>query len=108
MNTETTELPAEKDLFTNEEIFNYTEASTGQRFLNYLIDAIFIQFAVGTLTGYALGFLINAIDNDAVYLFFSNENSLSYLASLYFIGFINYLLYYTFARKYLKGILLEN
>ena len=103
MNTETTEIPAEEHLFSDEEVFNYTEASTGQRFLNYLIDAIFMQYAVGTLTGYALGFLINAIDEDSLYQFFSDENSLSYVASLYFIGLINYLLYYTFCEKIFKG-----
>ena len=35
----------------------YTEASQGQRFLNWLIDNLFMRFALNYAIGYAVGYL---------------------------------------------------
>ena len=39
----------------------YTEASQGQRFLNWLIDNLFMRFALNYAIGYAVGYLLLAI-----------------------------------------------
>ena len=49
MHTETTEPSLEQHLFSDEELFAPEEASTGQRFLNYLVDGLLMQYGLGCL-----------------------------------------------------------
>ena len=51
MNTETNIAETSADIFNEEDIVQYADASTGQRFLNYLIDVILMQYGLGWLTG---------------------------------------------------------
>jgi len=43
VNVETNTQDTQQDLFTEQELFNYEQASVGQRFLNYLIDGLVMQ-----------------------------------------------------------------
>ena len=103
MQTETTEPNLEQHLFTDEELFAHQEASTGQRFLNFFVDGLIMQYGLGLLTGFILVYVFVAIDEDMAYSFFSDENSVNFLLSTYLISIVNYLMYYTFCEKLFKG-----
>jgi len=104
MNTETNVQDTHQDLFTQEEIFNYEQASTGQRFLNYLIDILFMQYGLSYLTGMVVARLVYAISPQMAYdLFVVRQDSIDLIGALYLVGILNYLLYYTICEKAFKG-----
>ncbi len=103
MHTETTEPVLEQHLFADEELFTHEEASTGQRFLNYLVDGLIMQYGLGMLTGYLVVSTAIAIDEDTAYSLFGNESSASFIFSTYLISIVNYLVYYTFCEKLFQG-----
>jgi hypothetical protein len=47
MNTEIVQ-DQQQDIFTEQEVFNYEQASVGQRFLNYLIDGLLMQYGLSS------------------------------------------------------------
>lgn len=99
--TETNTHETEQHLFTEQDVFNYVEASTGQRFLNYLIDALVMQYGLGIVSGYLLARLVVAISPEAAYV--ARSESFDILASYYLLAIFNYLIYYTFCEKLFKG-----
>jgi uncharacterized RDD family membrane protein YckC len=94
-----------QDLFTQEDLYSYEDASTGQRFLNLVIDVLFMQYGLGFLTGYLAGLLFSAVFPEDRGSFFQ-EGSFALFAFLYFVSILNYLIYYTFCEKVFKGITL--
>jgi uncharacterized RDD family membrane protein YckC len=106
MNLETNVQPVQEqqDLFTDQEIFSYEHASTGQRFLNYLIDALFMQYGLSFLTGMILAKILLAISPETAYdLFVTRKDSFDVLAAFYLVGILNYLIYYTICETAFKG-----
>lgn len=99
----TVPLQEEQHLFSEEELFQYQEASTGQRFLNFLIDAVVMQYGLGFLTSYLIINTFVFISPDTATSMFSEGNSWSFLLATYIIGIANYLVYYTFCEKVFKG-----
>lgn len=81
----------------------YTEASTGQRFLNFLIDNLLMRFGLSYLTGTFIGYLLVSIDPDFAYRLFSDESSWNLILISYIFGIFNYLIYYTFCEKIFRG-----
>ncbi len=101
MNTETNTQP---DLFTEEEIFNYQQASVGQRFLNYLIDGLLMQYGLSFITGILIAKIMLAISPELAYDWFvERSESLDVLASFYLVSIVNFLIYYTICEKAFKG-----
>lgn len=99
--TNTTEL---QDLFTEEELFSYQPASTGQRFLNYIIDGVAMQYGLSFATGMVIARIIIAISPDTAYdMFVTRQNSWEILFSFYLVSILNFLIYYTFCEKVFKG-----
>jgi uncharacterized RDD family membrane protein YckC len=94
-----------QDLFTQEDLYSYEDASTGQRFLNLVIDVLFMQYGLGFLTGYLAGLLFSGVFPEDRGSFFQ-EGSFALFAFLYFVSILNYLIYYTFCEKVFKGITL--
>lgn len=104
MNTETSVPETSPDLFTREEVLNYEEASTGQRFLNYIIDALVMQYGLSYLTGMIVARIVYAISPQTAYdLFIVRQDSFDLIAAFYLVGLLNYLLYYTICEKAFKG-----
>lgn len=96
-------VPAEgqQDLFENH--IEYTQASKGTRFLNFLIDFLFMRFVLSYATGYLLGYLLLALAPDLLYALVGDEKSLEYYLLALVLGWINYLIYYTFCEAAFKG-----
>ena len=104
MNIETTTAETNTDIFNEEDIIQYADASTGQRFLNYLIDVILMQYGLGWLTGTLLvKFLLVVSPETAYSLFGGDESSIEIVLATYMISILNYLIYYTFCEKLFRG-----
>ena len=87
------------DLFEEGEFIEYTEASKGQRFLNYLVDYFIMYFVVAYGTSYILMQILLAASPTAAYnLFNGNEVFASYIIALF-----NHLLYYTCCENFFRG-----
>jgi uncharacterized RDD family membrane protein YckC len=86
-----------------ESFVQYEQASTGQRFVNLLIDNLVMNFGLSFLTGMVIGYILQVIAPDFLYRFVYEKNTLDVLAVNYMAGILNYLLYYTVCEKAFKG-----
>jgi uncharacterized RDD family membrane protein YckC len=86
----------------NEQI-TYTYASTGQRFLNFLVDNVLMNYGLSYLTGTATGFLIATFFPGYAAKISSSSNNFDLLLLGCIIALINYLVYYTICEKAFKG-----
>jgi len=98
--TEQPDLLSEESLALNQFVY----ATQGQRFLNWLIDNLLMQYGLSYLTGMAIGFLIVILAPD----FFENianegEMSGPILLLTFLIIYLNYILYYTICERLFKG-----
>jgi uncharacterized RDD family membrane protein YckC len=91
-----------QDLFTEKEFITYTEASTSQRFVNYFIDSLFMQYAVAFGTTFLLAKVLITASPDAFYSFFGEGDDMPLLTT-YAIALLNHLLYYTICEKAFRG-----
>jgi len=86
-----------------ESFIQYTEASTGQRFLNFLIDNLVMRYGLSYITGLFVGYLLVTVAPDFTYQLFTNEGSWGFLLLAYILGIFNYIIYYTFSEKLFRG-----
>ena len=94
----------QQDLFTEGELFNYEQASTGQRFLNYLIDGVLMQYGLSFITGIIIAEIVNAISPETAYKWFvERSDSSDFIISFYLVAIVNFLIYYTICEKAFKG-----
>lgn len=84
-------------------IQQFESASTGQRFLNFLIDNLLMQFGIGYLTGTIVGYFLNNFFPELAYDFAMNSSQFNIFLLSYVISILNYILYYTFCEKLFKG-----
>jgi uncharacterized RDD family membrane protein YckC len=102
MNIEPIVQEPQQDLFAEQDIYQYVHASTGQRFLNWLIDNLLMSYGLGWITGYTVGaFLAKFFPN--FYLNMVISKGFEWYLTLYLIAFCNYIIYYTFCEKVFKG-----
>lgn len=87
----------EEDILLNQ----YEYASTGQRFLNYLIDNLFMNYGLSYITGYAVGVVIASLFPEFAAGFQEDRLSLTLVALT--VSIFNYLLYYTLCEKLFNG-----
>jgi uncharacterized RDD family membrane protein YckC len=81
----------------------YTYATTGQRFLNFLIDNLLLRFGLSMLTGMAIGMILGSFFPDYMLELSESGNRFGLYALAYLIVIINYLIYYTICEKAFKG-----
>ncbi len=83
--------------------FEFTYATTGQRFLNFLIDNIVIRFTISYVIGFGVGFMLAYWFPDLMHNFiYERKFSAVFLVS-YIIGIFDYIFYYTLMEKLLNG-----
>ena len=78
-------------------------ASQGQRFLNFLIDNLLMNYGLSYITGMAIGAIIGAISEDFLYEIVTRQNEGGYFLVLLLIAYLNYILYYTICEKLFRG-----
>jgi uncharacterized RDD family membrane protein YckC len=83
--------------------FQFEYASTGQRFLNYLIDNILMNFGISYITAPAIGVLIQFAFPSLLTGVVEGQVSWALFTITLMIGYSNYLLYYTLCEKLFKG-----
>jgi uncharacterized RDD family membrane protein YckC len=90
----------QSDLFTKGKFFEYIEATTTQRFLNYLIDNLLMQFFISWATRYLLVNVLAAFSLDTAYALLVEKSKL--MTGL-LIGSLNFLFYYTICEAVFRG-----
>jgi uncharacterized RDD family membrane protein YckC len=104
MNTETNVAEYNPDIFKEEDIYQFEDASTGQRFLNLLIDGVLIRWGLSYLTGTLLAQFLLAVSPQIAYKFFGEDSyGIDVVLGLYLLSILNYTLYYTICEKAFKG-----
>ena len=86
-----------------DQAFQLTHATTAQRFLNFIIDNILMNYGLSFLTGAVVGGLLGAISPETLTAAVSQENVWSSLWLSLSIGYFNYVVYYTLCEKLFKG-----
>lgn len=83
--------------------FEYTKATQGQRFLNFLIDNIFIRLALNYTTGIVIGKILWAILPNFMLYLSRDSNKFGLYIFSFMIVIVSYLFYYTLCEKIFKG-----
>ncbi len=81
----------------------YEQASTGQRFLNYLIDNLFMRFGLSYVTGMLVGLFLGAFFPEYAAKIAYDQTSFDFILLLYLVAILNYIVYYTFCEKVFRG-----
>ncbi len=102
MQTETT-LPAQPDLFDQQDLLQYQDATLGQRFFNLLIDNLLMQYGLSYATGMLVGYAIVSFFSPLAEAIFEEGGRTNLLLLSYIIGVVNYICYYTFCENIFKG-----
>ena len=92
-----------EDLFSSSDVFRYQYASSGQRFLNFLIDNLFMTYGLGYITGNVVGYLLASFFPDFAAGLFGNPESRDVLLFGVILAYFNYIVYYTFCEKLFRG-----
>jgi uncharacterized RDD family membrane protein YckC len=102
MNIETNLPEPQQDIFAQEDIFQHEYASSGQRFVNWLVDNLFMRFALSWASGYVVGYILNTFFPEFTVRMILYKG-IEYYSVVYMVGILNYLVYYTFCEKVFKG-----
>ena len=81
----------------------YEQATTGQRFLNWLIANLFMRFGLSYLTGIFVGYLLGTLFPDYTREIIYDQSTGDLLLIAYIIAIFNYIIYYTICEKAFKG-----
>lgn len=93
------------DLIANEihPYFQHTQATQGQRFLNFVIDNLLMRLTLTYASGYVVARLLLFIAPSFLYWLVDDNNKVGLIALSYLIIIVNYLVYYTLCEKLFKG-----
>jgi uncharacterized RDD family membrane protein YckC len=84
-------------------LFRFTQASRGERFANYLIDNLFMRFALTYITGMAVGAILGVLTPEFIRSVLYEGDTWGLVLLSLLIGIFNYILYYTLCEKLFKG-----
>jgi uncharacterized RDD family membrane protein YckC len=102
MYTETNVPQTEEHLFTEQDVLAYQEASTSQRFCNFLIDGILVQYAMAFLGGIALGVVLLLTSSEAA-ADYGEDSSPGLIVITYLMILLLDLAYFTLCEKLFGG-----
>ena len=94
----------QKDLLGGESFDQpeYIYASQGQRFLNWLIDNLLMNYGLSYLTGMIIGVILRELAPDFLSkLAYSGTSGMLLLTLV--VSYLNYIIYYTLCEKLFKG-----
>jgi uncharacterized RDD family membrane protein YckC len=101
MYPETSAVQLDQDLFTEEDLNQYQEASNGQRFLNLLIDVLLMRYVLSWGVGYVLGMVLAKFFPE--FLIAILDEGFEYYLISYIISALTITLYYTICEKLFNG-----
>jgi uncharacterized RDD family membrane protein YckC len=81
----------------------YVEASRGSRFFNFLIDNLFMNYALSYATGYLAGTILSKVAPEFLISVAYDETSTEYYLFIFIVSYFNYLFYYTICEKAFNG-----
>lgn len=81
----------------------YEYATTGQRFLNYLIDNLLMRFGLSYVTGIGIGLFLGLVAPEYLERLSYEQNTFDMILLAYLVAILNYTLYYTICEKAFKG-----
>ena len=97
----------QKDLLGDESFDQpeYIYASQGQRFLNWLIDNLFMNYGLSYLTGIVIGIILRELAPDFLSKLAYSASAITFEILLFtlLVGYFNYIIYYTLCEKLFKG-----
>lgn len=100
-------IPTEEQSGLFDDNVQYTEASQGQRFLNWLIDNLFMRFVLSYATGYVAGYILLYVAPEFLGQIAMEEmtgtKSWRFIVLAFILGYINYLIYYIFCEAAFNG-----
>lgn len=101
MYPETGATQTQEHLFTEEDLNQYEQAGSGQRFVNLLIDVLLMRFGLSMLTGYVVGeILVNYFPEFTIRIL---DKGFEYYLTIYIIGAVNIIFYYTICETLFRG-----
>jgi uncharacterized RDD family membrane protein YckC len=86
-----------------EDYIQYKTATSGQRFVNWLVDNLLMRFGLSYVTGTLVGIMIGKFFPDYALRISYAQDTRDLLLLGYTIAFFNYLLYYTICEKAFRG-----
>jgi Predicted membrane protein/domain len=84
-------------------VARHEQATTGQRFLNFLIDNLLMRYGLSLLTGYIAGYIMGLLFPEYTARIIYDESTFDLLIIGYVLSIFNYVIYYTFCEKVFKG-----
>lgn len=96
------EYNSQKENLFEDYIQNKT-ATSGQRFVNWLVDNLLMRFGLSYVTGTLVGFMIGKFFPEYALHISYSQDTRDLLLLGYAIAFFNYLLYYTICEKAFRG-----
>jgi len=97
----------QKDYLLEEEnsLYQYEYATAWQRFFNFLIDNLLMNYGLSYLTGFLLGIILKELAPEFLtkIVYGGGTFSIDMFLFSYLISSFNYLLYYTLCEKLFKG-----
>lgn len=91
------------DIFSEQDLVQYTEASQRQRFLNYLIDNLLMQYGLSFVTGTVVGYLLGIVAPEFIQEVALDPEGPKIVLLGVIIAYFNYIVYYTFCEKVFRG-----
>lgn len=97
--------PQVSDLFSDHQEF--VEAAQGQRFLNLIIDGLFMRFVLSLATAYLFGYIMAGVMpdflRDVAYEIETGDRTWRFWVLAFLLGRFNFLIYYFICEKAFKG-----
>ena len=99
-----TKTSPEDVLFTDADLLQqYIPATNTQRFLNFLIDRIFMRIALEYVAGLVLYRILSLLSADFIYNIFDEGSFWELVLLNYLLSFMTFTLYYTICEKAFRG-----
>jgi uncharacterized RDD family membrane protein YckC len=97
--------PQEENMLSDEllQMQQHADASAGQRFVNFLVDNLLMQYGLSYVTGTFVGFLLGSLFPEFTRRLIESGEQGDLLILAYIVAIFNYLFYYTICEKAFKG-----
>jgi uncharacterized RDD family membrane protein YckC len=83
--------------------FTLIPATTGARFINFLIDNLLMRFGLSYVSGAFIGLIFSEIAPEFLNESVTRQNIGGFILLSFLIGSLNYIVYYTLCEKLFKG-----